>query len=93
MAHGRLAVIVAVTANITMATNYIRELGGELEKRLRHLEGIWRDGDWAAADTARAELIKVVKERVLESYRNGLNAVSLRVDTAAKKLERPVRAS
>jgi hypothetical protein len=76
-----------------MATNYIRELGGELEKRLQALEEVWREGSGEQCDTARAALIKFVKERVLASYRNGLNAVSLQVDNAARKLTRPVSRS
>ena len=75
-----------------MATNYIRELGHELEERLRALEKTWREEPGEACDEEFAAFTKWVKEKVLESYRNGLNAVSLRVDTAAKKLERPVRA-
>jgi hypothetical protein len=40
-----------------------------------------------------AKVIRFVKEKALESYRNGLDATSLRVDQAAEKLERSVRAS
>ena len=58
---------------------YIRDLERELRALLKE------------ADEAR--IVRFVKEKALESYRNGLDAVSLRVDTAAQKLERSVRAS
>jgi hypothetical protein len=58
---------------------YIRDLE-------RELKALLQDGDEAA-------IIRFVKEKALESYRNGLDAVSLRVDQAAQKLERSVRAS
>jgi hypothetical protein len=76
-----------------MATNYIRELGRELEERLAAIDALWRGSDWSAAERARAEIVAFVKAKALESYRNGLNATTLRVDKAAQKLERPVRAS
>jgi hypothetical protein len=57
---------------------YIRELE-------RELKALLQDGDEIA-------IIRFVKEKALESYRNGLNAVSLRVDSAAQKLEQSVRA-
>ena len=52
----------------------------------RELKALLNEGD-------EAKVIRFVKEKALESYRNGLDAVSLRVDQAAQKLERPVRAS
>jgi hypothetical protein len=58
--------------------NYIRELE-------RELKALLNDGD-------EATIIRFVKEKALDSYRNGLDAVSLRVDSAAQKLERSVRA-
>jgi len=58
---------------------YIRDLE-------RELRAILKEGD-------EARVIRFVKEKALESYRNGLDAVSLRVDRAAQKLERSVRAS
>ena len=51
----------------------------------RELRALLKDGD-------EATIIRFVKEKALESYRNGLDAVSLRVDQAAQKLERSVRA-
>jgi hypothetical protein len=75
-----------------MATNYIRDLGQVIEDRLYALEEHWRAGEHERCAAERTAFVKFVKERVLESYRNGLNAASLRVDTAAKKLERSVRA-
>jgi hypothetical protein len=36
---------------------------------------------------------RFVKEKALESYRNGLDATTLRVEQAAEKLEQSVRAS
>ena len=52
----------------------------------RDLKALLQEGD-------EANVIRFVKERALESYRNGLDATSLRVDQAAQKLERSVRAS
>ena len=52
----------------------------------RELKALMQEGD-------EAKVIRYVKEKALESYRNGLDAVSLRVDQAAEKLERSVRAS
>lgn len=87
---GSSAVRVAVTIHTIMT--YIRDLGRELDERLQAIEEVWREGDGTQCDAARAAFIKFVKERVLESYGNGLNAVSLRVEKTAKKLERSVRA-
>jgi hypothetical protein len=50
----------------------------------RELKALLNEGD-------DARVLRFVKEKALESYRNGLDAVSLRVDQAAQKLERPVR--
>ncbi|SRR6266446_4942620 len=58
---------------------YIRDLE-------RELRALLQEGD-------EAKIIRFVEEKALESYRNGLDAVSLRVDSAAQKLERSVRAS
>jgi hypothetical protein len=58
---------------------YIRDLERELRALLQ------------AGDDAK--VIRFVKEKALESYRNGLDATALRVDQAAEKLERSVRAS
>jgi hypothetical protein len=58
---------------------YIRDLE-------RELRALLKEGD-------EAKIIRFVKEKALESYRNGLDAVSLRVGQAAQKLERSVRAS
>ena len=60
-------------------TTYIRDLE-------RELRALLKEGD-------EARIIRFVKEKALASYRNGLDAVSLRVDQAAQKLERSVRAS
>ena len=40
-----------------------------------------------------AKVIRFVKEKALESYRNGLEATSLRVEQAAEKLGQSARAS
>jgi hypothetical protein len=58
---------------------YLRDLERELKELLQ-------DGD-------EAKVIRFVKEKALESYRNGLDAVSLRVDRAAEKLGQSARAS
>jgi hypothetical protein len=59
--------------------NYIRDLE-------RDLKALLDEGD-------EARVIRFVKEKALESYRNGLEATSLRVEQAGKKLEQSVRAS
>ena len=69
----------AVTAMHYITMTYIRDLE-------RELRALLTEGD-------DAKIIRFVKEKALESYRNGLDAVSLRVDQAAEKLERSVRAS
>ncbi len=58
---------------------YIRDLERELRALLKE------------ADEAR--IVRFVKEKALESYRNGLDAVALRVDQAAEKLGQSARAS
>jgi hypothetical protein len=58
---------------------YIRDLERELRAYL------------AVGDEAK--VIRFVKEKVLESYRNGLDATTQRVDRATEKLEQSVRAS
>jgi hypothetical protein len=65
-------------AQCNTSMTYIRDLE-------RELKALLQEGDEAA-------IIRFVKEKALESYRNGLNAVALRVDSAAQKLERSVRA-
>jgi hypothetical protein len=58
---------------------YIRDLE-------RELRALLEEGD-------EAKVIRFVKEKALESYRNGLDAVSVRVDRAAEKLGQSARAS
>src|SRR5713101_7280863 len=58
---------------------YIRDLEREL-KALLH------EGD-------EVKVIRFVKEKALESYRNGLDATTLRVAQAAEKLGQSARAS
>ena len=58
---------------------YMRDLERELRALLKE------------ADEAR--IVRFVKEKALESYRNGLDAVALRVDQAAEKLGQSARAS
>ena len=58
---------------------YIRELE-------RDLKALLSEGD-------EAKVIRFVKEKALESYRNGLDATTLRVDQAAEKLGQSARAS
>ena len=57
---------------------YIRDLE-------RELRALLEQGD-------EEQIVRFVKEKVLESYRNGLDATTQRVDQAAQKLERSVRA-
>ena len=68
---------VTVSNNNPMA--YIRDLK-------RELRALLKEGD-------EAEIMRFVKDKALESYRNGLDAVSLRVDKAAEKLGQSARAS
>jgi hypothetical protein len=66
------------TKQLTPMT-YIRDLERELRELLD------------AGDMAK--VIRFVKEKVLESYRNGLDATSMRVHQAAEKLGQSARAS
>jgi len=52
----------------------------------RELRALLKEGD-------EATIVRFVKGKALESSRNGLDAVSLRVDKAAEKLEQSARAS
>jgi len=58
---------------------YIRDLE-------RELRALLQGGD-------EETIVRFVKEKALESYRNGLDATTLRVDQAAQKLEQSARAS
>ena len=58
---------------------YIRDLE-------RDLRALLDEGD-------TGKIIRFVKEKALESYRNGLDATTLRVEQAAEKLGQSVRAS
>ena len=59
--------------------NYIRDLE-------RDLRALLEEGD-------TGKVIRFVKEKALESYRNGLEATTLRVGQAAEKLGQSARAS
>ena len=50
---------------------YINDFEKDLEKRLIALEKIWQEDDVQRSDEAISAVIKFVKEKVLESYRNG----------------------
>ena len=52
----------------------------------RDLRALLDEGDMG-------KVIQFVKEKVLESYRNGLDATALRVEQAAEKLGQSARAS
>jgi hypothetical protein len=52
----------------------------------RELRALLKEGD-------ETTIVRFVKEKALESYRNGLDAVALRVDQAAEKLGQSARAS
>ena len=52
----------------------------------RELRALLDEGDMG-------KVIRFVKEKVLESYRNGLDATALRVEQAAEKLGQSARAS
>jgi hypothetical protein len=69
----------AVTAKQFTTMTYIRDLE-------RDLRVLLEEGDMA-------KVIRFVKEKVLESYRNGLDATAMRVHQAAEKLGQSARAS
>jgi hypothetical protein len=52
----------------------------------RELRALLDEGD-------ESKIIRFVKDKALESYRNGLDAVAFRVDQAAEKLGQSARAS
>ncbi len=52
----------------------------------RELRALLKEGD-------EAKIVRFAKEKALESYRNGLDAVALRVDQAGEKLGQSARAS
>ena len=68
-----------VTAQHIIPMTYIRDLERELRAYL------------AVGDEEK--VIRFVKEKALESYRNGLDATSIRVEQAAEKLGQSARAS
>ena len=68
-----------VTAKHYTTMTYIRDLE-------RELKALLNEGD-------EAKVIRYVKEKALESYRNGLEATALRVEQAAEKLGQSARAS
>ena len=68
-----------VTAKHYTTMNYIRDLE-------RDLRALLDEGD-------SGKIIRFVKEKALESYRNGLEATALRVEQAAEKLGQSARAS
>jgi len=68
-----------VTAQDYTTMTYIRDLE-------RDLRALLDEGD-------TAKVIRFVKEKALESYRNGLDATTQRVDRAAEKLGQSARAS
>ena len=69
----------AVTDKQFITMNYLRDVE-------RDLKALLEEGDMA-------KVIRFVKEKALESYRNGLEATALRVEQAAEKLGQSARAS
>ena len=69
----------AVTDKQLTSMTYIRDLE-------RELRALLEAGD-------EAKVIRFVKEKALEGYRNGLDATTMRVAQATEKLEQSVRAS
>ncbi len=53
---------------------YIHDIGKETEERLAALEEVWKEGTVEDCDKQRYELVKFVKEKILESYKNALKA-------------------
>ena len=51
---------------------YIHDLGESIEKRLVALEEVWKEGTVDECDKQRYEIVKFIKEKILESYKNGL---------------------
>ena len=70
---------VQVSDNHSTTMTYIRDLE-------RELRALIDEGDMV-------KVIRFVKDKVLESYRNGLDAAALRVEQAAEKLGQSARAS
>ena len=62
-----------------LSMTYLRDLE-------RELRALLKEGD-------EAKIVRFAKEKALESYRNGLDAVALRVDQAGEKLGQSARAS
>ena len=53
---------------------YIQDIGKEFENRLGTLEAECQDGGIEECDKQRMALIKFFKDKILESYKNGLKA-------------------
>ena len=66
---------------------YMQDVRQTLEKRLSALEQVWQDGDVEQCDAEREAFIKFAMDKVLESYKNGLNGATLRVDKAERTLK------
>ncbi len=71
---------------------YIHDIGKETEERLAALEEAWKEGTVEECDKQRYELVKFVKEKVLESYKNALKADKKEQETSAPRApQKPVR--
>ena len=62
-------------------------------KRMTYLRDLERELRALLDEGDESKIIRFVKDKALESYRNGLDAVALRVDQAAEKLGQSARAS
>ena len=53
---------------------YIHDFGEVIEKRLVALEEVWQEGTDDECDKQRYDIVKLIKEEILTSYKNGLKA-------------------
>ena len=71
---------------------YIHDIGKETEERLAALEEVWKEGTVEDCDKQRYELVKFVKDKVLESYKNALKAGKEEQETSASRVpSKPAR--
>ena len=53
---------------------YIHDIGEALERLFDDLEEVWKEGTVEECDKKRYEISKFLKDKILESYKNGLKA-------------------
>ena len=67
---------------------YIHDLGESIEKRLVALEEVWKEGTVDECDKQRYEIVKLIKEEILISYKNGIKAGKGEGDNSAPRAPR-----